>query len=137
MSGVFVDSNILIYSIDREDHRRIRAQAIMVDGPTISVQCLNEFAAVARRKLRLSWSSVQASLDEFRQVCPRIVSVTLNTHQLGITFAERHRLSIYDALIVAAAFHAGCDILYSEDMHHGLVIDGRLRIENPFAQTAR
>ena len=46
--------------------------------------------------------------------------------------AERFRLSVYDGLIVAAALETGCDVLYSEDMHHGLVVDRRLRIENPF-----
>ncbi len=45
------------------------------------------------------------------------------------SFAEKYRLSIYDGMIVAAALTAGCDILYSEDMHHGLKVDGQLRIE--------
>jgi len=43
----------------------------------------------------------------------------------------QHRLSWYDALIVAAAQEAHCSILYSEDMHHGLRIDD-MKIENPF-----
>jgi len=57
----------------------------------------------------------------------------LALHQLGLRLAERYTLSIYDGMIAAAAVVAGCDILYSEDMHHGLVIDGRVRIVNPFA----
>ena len=137
MSRVFVDSNILIYSIDRSDDRRLVAQSILARGPTISVQCLNEFAAVARRKLRIEWSLVHAALDEFHALSPTIVPVTLAIHHSGMAIAERYRLSIYDALIVAAAISADCDLLYSEDMHDGLVIDGRLRIENPFAQTPR
>jgi predicted nucleic acid-binding protein len=46
--------------------------------------------------------------------------------------AERYTLSTFDAMIVASALDADCDRLWSEDMHHGLVIDTRLRIENPF-----
>ena len=57
----------------------------------------------------------------------------LALHQLGLRLAESYTLSIYDGMIAAAAVVAGCDILYSEDMHHGLVIDGRVRIVNPFA----
>ncbi len=50
--------------------------------------------------------------------------------------AERYCLSVYDAMIAAAALTAECDTLYSEDMHDGLVIDGRVRIVNPFAPVA-
>ena len=62
--------------------------------------------------------------------------VTLKTHETGLALAERYRLSIYDGMIAAAALLAGCDRLWSEDMQDGLVIDGRLRIADPFAETA-
>ena len=47
--------------------------------------------------------------------------------------ARRYKIAFYDAAIVAAALLADCDTLWSEDMHDGLVIDGRLTIRNPFA----
>lgn len=53
-------------------------------------------------------------------------------HKDGLRLARRYRLSVYDGMIVAAALTANCDILYSEDMHHGLIVDGRLQIVNPF-----
>lgn len=59
--------------------------------------------------------------------------LTISIHDLGLASAERHKLSVYDGMIVAAALPADCDILYSEDMHAGLLIDGRLTIVNPFA----
>ncbi len=59
--------------------------------------------------------------------------VTVSTHETGLLVSERYGLSIYDAMIVAAALIADCDTLISEDMQDGLVIDGRLRIVNPFA----
>jgi len=46
--------------------------------------------------------------------------------------SERYGCAIFDALVVAAALRANCRILWSEDMHDGLVVDGRLRIANPF-----
>ena len=61
----------------------------------------------------------------------RVVPAELSTHAAGIAIAERYKLAIHDAMIVAAAIEAGCDTLFS-DMHHGLVIDGRLRVVNPF-----
>jgi predicted nucleic acid-binding protein len=48
------------------------------------------------------------------------------------SIAERYGLSIYDAMIAAAAMEAGCDTLWSEDMQHGLVLEEGLRIVNPF-----
>ena len=58
--------------------------------------------------------------------------VTVETHEKGLAYAERYGLAPYDAFIVAAAVEAGCKTLWSEDMHGGLLIDGRLRITDPF-----
>lgn len=57
--------------------------------------------------------------------------LTIETHALGLGLCQRYQLSVYDAMIVAAAQLGGCTTLYSEDMHHGLVIDG-LTITDPF-----
>jgi len=56
----------------------------------------------------------------------------LATHAQGRKIAEGYGFSIYDALVVAAAMQAGCGTLYSEDFQDGQVIDGKLRISNPF-----
>lgn len=62
----------------------------------------------------------------------RVHPITIETHHTGLALAERHGLSTYDAMIAAAALHAGCDRLWSEDMQHGMVFDEGLRIVNPF-----
>ena len=51
----------------------------------------------------------------------------------GLALAERYGLSIYDSMIAASALEAGCDTLWSEDMQDGMVLDGQVRIVNPFA----
>ena len=58
--------------------------------------------------------------------------LTAETHALGLDFAERYTLSIYDAMIAASALDAGCDTLWSEDMQHGMELEEGLRIVNPF-----
>jgi predicted nucleic acid-binding protein len=58
--------------------------------------------------------------------------LTVEIRETGLALAERYRLSIYDAMIAASALHADCDTLWSEDMQDGLVLDGRLRVVNPF-----
>jgi len=58
--------------------------------------------------------------------------VTIETHETGLALAQRYGLSTYDAMIVAAALHADCDTLWSEDMQHEMALDEGLRIVNPF-----
>jgi predicted nucleic acid-binding protein len=57
----------------------------------------------------------------------------VETHERGLALAQRYRLGIFDAMIAAAALEAGCESLWSEDMQHGLVVDRRLTVRNPFA----
>jgi predicted nucleic acid-binding protein len=44
----------------------------------------------------------------------------------------KYSLSFWDSLIVASALAANAEILYSEDMQNGLLIENKLRIINPF-----
>jgi predicted nucleic acid-binding protein len=132
VSRAFLDSNILLCSIDLDDRRRDVAQDLLHAGGTISVQCLNEFAVVARRTLAMSWKAIEEARDQILLLCGPVRPTTLETHHLGFGMVRKHRFSFTDGMIDAAALIAGCDVLYSEGMHHGLVVDGRLRIENPF-----
>jgi predicted nucleic acid-binding protein len=127
----FVDSNILVYAF-AIDGRSTAAEALLQRRPVISVQGLNEFANVARRKLGMNWDELREALGVIRTFCPVILPLSLDTHERALRLAERFGFATFDALIVASALEADCDILWSEDIQHGLVIDGRLRIANPF-----
>ena len=131
MPDEFLDSNVLVYAFTT-DARASRAQELLERGCLINVQILNEFANVARRKLKMSWPELNDALADIRTLCPTIASVTLDTHAAGLQRAERYGLSVFDGLVVAAALEAGCATLWSKDMQHGLVIDKRLKILNPF-----
>lgn len=132
MSRPFFDTNVLLYGYSLGDPKAAHAQKLLAMGGVISVQCLNEFASVARRKLGMSWERVEAALLVIARLCDPVLPLDVDLHRLGLSVARERRLSIYDGMIVAAALKGGCDTLYSEDMQHGLVIDGALRIENPF-----
>ena len=108
-----------------------RAEKIIADGGTISVQVQNELANVARRKMRMSWSETHALLSIIRALLP-VQPISVEIHETGLALAERYSLSIYGAMIADSALHAECDTLWSEDMHDGIVILDRLRIANPF-----
>ena len=127
----FIDTNILLYLLSENNDKADRAEEIVRAGGRISVQVLNEFANVARRKIAMSWGETNEALKLLRSVCPTD-PLTLETHERGLSVAERYRLSIYDSMIIAAALLGNCEILYSEDMQDGLLIDNQLRILNPF-----
>jgi len=131
MPGEFLDSNILVYAFTT-DPRAAPARALLARGCATSVQGLNEFANVARRKLGMSWAELRDALASIRALCETIVPVDLAVHEEGLRVAARHRYAFYDGLMIAAALKSGCDILWSEDLQHGAVIDGRLRVANPF-----
>lgn len=128
--SAFFDSNILIYAFST-DARRGRALAAIADGGVISVQVLNEFTSVLRKKQKQDWPVIEAALNSLRFRFTDIVPLTVETHAAALGLAREHGLGFYDALIVAAAAEAGCDTLYSEDMQHGRAIAG-LTIRNPF-----
>jgi predicted nucleic acid-binding protein len=131
MPGEFLDSNVLVYAFT-DDPRAGAAQALLERSCTISVQGLNEFVNVARRKLGKSWDEIRADVDAIRVVCPAIVPIGLDIHEAALRLAERYGFAMFDALMIAAALHTGSTTLWSEDMQHGMVIDGKLRIANPF-----
>lgn len=131
MPGSFFDTNVLIYAVSGDIAKAERTAGLLARGGTISVQVLNEIANVTRRKLRRPWPEIHDFLSSVRAFL-FVHPVTVATHEAGLEIAEKYLLSTYDAMIAASALHAGCDTLWSEDMQHGMVLEGQLRIVNPF-----
>ena len=132
MPASFFDSNVLLYLASADRTKADRAEAIVGEsGGAISVQVLNEIANVARRKMQMSWPDARAFLSLVRAVL-EVHPVTSATHAKGLDLAERYGLSVYDAMIAASALECGAAVLWSEDMQDGLMLEGRVRISNPF-----
>lgn len=129
--GSFFDTNVPLYLFSADADKAERAETLLMAGGQISVQVLNEFAAVTRRKFGLSWDEVEESLAVLRRFC-RVMPLTLGVHEQGLLLAQRYGFAVYDAMIVAAALTAGCTTLYSEDLQDGQRIDDILTIRNPF-----
>lgn len=126
----FFDTNVVVYLTSGDQAKADRAEALLAAGGVISVQVLNEFAAVARRKIALTWAETKDVLDALKANL-EVTSVTLKMHERAVALAVAHDLNIYDATIVAAAIESGCDVLISEDMSHGQKFETVL-ITNPF-----
>jgi predicted nucleic acid-binding protein len=131
--SVFFDTNILVYAFGTADPRSVLAKDLLAEGGAVSVQVLNEFAVVARRRLGMEWPEVQRALRAVRTVCSPVLPLTLEMHEAAMILASEHGLHVYDAMIVSAARTAGCTLLYSEDMQDGRSFPGGLTIRNPFS----
>ena len=127
----FFDTNILVYAFATDERKRAIAQDVLASGGVISVQVVNEFANVLRKKQRLDWPSIEGALAVVERRFGTIRPLTLETHRAALPFARFAGIGIYDALIVAAAIEAGCDRLLSEDLQHGRRF-GDLVVQNPF-----
>ena len=92
---------------------------------------LSETANVAAKRLALSAVEIRKLITTLASMC-RVEIISLLTIHIALDILERYGFSWYDSLIVATALEAGCDTLYSEDMQNGQLIEGRLRIINPF-----
>ena len=128
----FFDTSVLLYLLSSDAAKSDRVETLLADRGTISVQVLNEFAAVAIRKLKMPLPEVREVLDTIRAVCD-VETVTVETHDRALAIVERYGFSLYDSLLIAAALIADCKVLYSEDLQHGQLIDRQLRVVNPFS----
>jgi predicted nucleic acid-binding protein len=132
---VTLDTNIVVYALTLDD-KRLRAREVLQRADFLSVQVLNEYASSASRKLRRDWSTIADDLKSLRNVVGFVSSITDEANLAATRIAERYQLSFYDAVMIAVALANGATTFYSEDMQHGLIIDGRLTITNPFLETA-
>ena len=132
MPGSFFDTNVLLYAISGDAAKADRAEELIDAGGAVNVQVLNEITNVTRRKMGMTWTETREFLALIRGLL-NVQAVTIDIHEIGLALAERYGLSTFDAMIAAAALHANCDTLWSEDMQHGMTIDNRLRIVNPFS----
>lgn len=131
----FVDTNVLVYAIDRNSPaKQARAQMLLAElagSIVISTQVLLEFYVTATRKLPRPLSPEDAERRVQELSGTDVVDVTVPLVRDAITLAREHRLSLWDALIVESARARGCHRLLSEDLQHGREF-GIVRVENPF-----
>jgi predicted nucleic acid-binding protein len=129
----FFDTNLLLYLFSSSPEKADTVETLLSEGGTISVQVLNEFAAVARRKLQMTFAEISEIADTLTQTL-KVVPLTLEIHRRGLQLAERYGYSVYDAMILAAALESGCKQLLTEDLQHQQRVESILDIINPFAR---
>src|SRR5271157_2013828 len=135
----FLDVNIFVYSFDRSSAAKAQRstqlirQAVATRKGIVSYQVVQEFFNVALRRFAQPMTVAEAEQylgTVFRPLLAVQSSQALYSEALGLK--DKHHMSWYDSLIVAAAMEGRCSVLYSEDFQHGQRF-GDLQIENPFS----
>ena len=131
-NNIALDTNVLIYLHDSSNpDKRAIAKNLLADNPRIPSQVVSEYLNTTRRLLSLSKEELLIQASGLFSGCTILPSLP-DTLLFASSLVKKYQFQLFDAVIVAAAIEGHCNILYSEDMHHGLVVDKCLTITNPF-----
>lgn len=135
MSKIFIDTNILVYTIDQKNRiKHSRARTIVktiVENhrPVISTQVIKEFYVVAVTKLAADPIVIKNIVHNFQNM--EVVNNDIDLIEQAIDISVLSQISFWDSLIVAAAEKANCEFIYSEDLNNGQNYRG-INVVNPF-----
>jgi predicted nucleic acid-binding protein len=131
---MFIDTNILVYQMDKRDPTKrsvcrdlVRKAAANGDA-VISTQVLQEFYVATTTKLHIDPILVKSIMHTLENM--EVVTVGNELIDDAIDASIQYKLSFWDSLIVVAAESAKCETLYTEDLNDGQIIRN-VRIANP------
>jgi len=135
MAKVFIDTNILVYSIYGDARQKEKVNVALTDAGgqlVLSMQVLKEFTNVCLKK-RLHKTIDELTGNILKTAQTFFVSeITVHTLTEAISIHQQYGFSFYDSLIIATALEQECKTLYSQDLQHGQTIKRKLKIVNPF-----
>ena len=128
----FIDTNIFLYAFsDKDLAKQLIAKEIVLQSFKISTQFINESCSNFIKKLSFDENMIKAFIDSAYDRY-EIINFSKTVFLTGAMTRSKYKYSYYDSLIIATALESKCNILYSEDMHHGQIIENNLKIINPF-----
>ena len=125
----FLDTNIFVYALlASEPRKKLRAVQLLEQALASHTGCVSFAQCFSVHECK---QFIDAAMQPLNRVAssPELFEAALNLH-------DETRCSFYDCLVIAAALQAGANVLYTEDLQHNQLIDGRLRIVNPFLAVA-
>ena len=128
---IFVDTNIVLYTLGQDEEKRLIARKILSQNPIISTQVVNESINVCLRRFRFTKEQAYDFADKI-MLRTDVRPIEEATIRKSAEIALRYQFSNWDSLIIASALLESCHFLYSEDMQHNQIIDNMLHIVNPF-----
>ncbi|HWV31726.1 MAG TPA: PIN domain-containing protein [Dyadobacter sp.] len=131
---IAVDTNILVYlHEDTPTFKSEISKMIVRNLPVLSSQVISEYINVLNRLLRAPKTQVIDHCLTVTEGC----SVIGMDHQLIVRARElvvKYDFQVFDSIVVSSALQAGCNVLYSEDFQHHMVVENQLTIINPYLE---
>jgi predicted nucleic acid-binding protein len=132
MNKAALDTNIIIFSHGSDvPGKQVIARRLLNSAPVISSQVISEYLNVMRRLFKMNKMDLMNLCSRWLENC-HVQPVVFSTIYLARRLIDKYDFQMFDGIVVASALEAKCDILYSEDMQHEQVVDGTLKILNPF-----
>ncbi|GBU22809.1 hypothetical protein R80B4_02721 [Fibrobacteres bacterium R8-0-B4] len=132
MDKIALDTNVLIYNHGLDGNpKRLISEKFFRENPVISPQVVSEYINVMQRFFKVEKNELIEMCAKWLKMCT-IQPIVFSTIARAQYLIKKYDFQIFDGIIVASALEAGCGILYSADMQHGLVVDGALKIVNPY-----
>lgn len=132
MNNIALDTNVLIYLFDASNaDKRNKADTLLLLKPLIPAQVISEFLNVSKRLLKLPKHDIIKRCRAAISNCT-IVPTTHHILEQAELLIIKYDFQLFDAIVIASALAVKCSILYTEDMHHGLVVENTLTLINPF-----
>jgi len=130
-----LDTNILVYAMDRDAGERHALASEIVDKAVdsdcvLTLQSLCEFYAAVTGKGKMPRKEAEAQINDWLELFP-VASATPKSLVKALEAVKEHGLSFWDALIWAVVAEAGVALLLSEDFQHTRVLEG-VQFYNPF-----
>ena len=143
----FIDTNIWIYSLvessreidryKREVSLKLLENLVKENFICMSIQAVNECHWNFARKFKLEDKIAIKTIEDNILQIVEVYGMNLSTYELSHIIRQKYKVSFWDSLIIASALENGCNILYTEDMQHGQIIEDNLKIINPFEESKR
>ena len=130
-----LDTNILIYSIDRQAGERHRKSIELIEEMSrcdciLTLQALSEFYSAVSRKNKMPRDEAEAQVNDWMILFP-VVNAEPGILQRAMKAVDDHKFSFWDAMLLETAVQAGVTRFLSEDMQHGRIWKG-MSIQNPY-----
>jgi predicted nucleic acid-binding protein len=129
----FIDTNVFIYAFSKTEIKKQKQAKLVIDTNDCytSTHALGEYSNVSIKKLHLTAEQISKDINDIIGKCA-LAEISLETVQHALDLHERYKYSYFDSLMLASALECECNIIYSEDMKDGQIIDKSLIIRNPF-----
>ena len=126
-----LDTNVLIYLEGNDAEKRSISEDLLSYAPIIPSQVVTEFLNVTHRLRNISKLQAMNEAAALFAECV-IAPIQNSTINLAIELIQKYDFQLFDSIVVALALESDCEILYTEDMQHRLLVNKKLQVINPF-----